>query len=76
MTTSTLNNTTQVVPGRHVFPVRSGGAPLTNYVALGDSYQSGEGAGDYLAGTDTDANKCHRSVHAYPQRLVDRGVVN
>ena len=54
MTTSTLNNTTQVVPGRHVFPVRSGGAPLTNYVALGDSYQSGEGAGDYLAGTDTD----------------------
>ncbi len=76
MTASNLNNTTQVIPGRHVFPVRSGGAPRTGYVALGDAGQSGEGAGDYLAGTDTETNRCHRSAHAYPQRLLESGVVN
>ncbi|MFF7341012.1 SGNH/GDSL hydrolase family protein [Streptomyces sp. NPDC008163] len=33
------------------------------YVALGDSYSSGEGAGDYTG----DSGSCHRSPHAYPQ---------
>lgn len=33
------------------------------YVALGDSYSSGEGAGDYTS----DSGSCHRSPHAYPQ---------
>lgn len=47
------------------------------YVALGDSFQSGEGAYDYLPGTDIDGvNECHRSANAYPELLVDRGVVN
>ncbi len=40
------------------------------YVALGDSYSSGEGLGDWLSGTDTKTgskrNQCHRSPHAYP----------
>lgn len=75
-TLSTLINSPEIVPGRHTFAVRSGGAPLTNYVALGDSYQSGEGAGDYTGGTDSDDNKCHRSAHAYPERLVADGIVN
>lgn len=47
-----------------------GGRP---YVAMGDSYSSGEGAGkrgqsggfSYLPGTDTGTNRCHRSVAAY-----------
>ena len=39
------------------------------YVALGDSYSSGEGDGNYLAGTDTSADHCHRSPHAYPELL-------
>lgn len=47
-----------------------GGRP---YVAMGDSYSSGEGAGArgqsggfaYLPGTDTGANRCHRSGDAY-----------
>ena len=30
---------------------------------LGDSYSSGEGAGDYLPGTDQPDNRCHRSLH-------------
>lgn len=37
-----------------------------NYLALGDSYISGEGAFDYQGGTDTDNNKCHLSLLAYP----------
>ena len=46
------------------------------YVALGDSYSSGEGAGDYELGTDEYwnddddgngffGNRCHRSANAY-----------
>ncbi len=37
----------------------------TAIVAMGDSYASGEAAGQYLAGTDTDANQCHRSARAF-----------
>ncbi|MET7640694.1 SGNH/GDSL hydrolase family protein [Streptomyces sp. NPDC005438] len=33
-----------------------------NYVALGDSYSAGNGAGDY----DDDSGDCHRSNKAYP----------
>jgi len=35
------------------------------YVALGDSYSSGEGTGSYLSGTDRRKNRCHRSPVAY-----------
>ncbi len=42
-------------------------AEAGTYVALGDSYSSGEGADDYLDGTDTDDNRCHRSGNAYSQ---------
>lgn len=55
------------------------------YVALGDSYSSGEGAWDYEEGTDFDDrndlwpfnnheeahNRCHRSSNAYSQ-ILDR----
>lgn len=46
-------------------------APLHTYVAMGDSYSSGQGAGDYDAGTVTDTNTCYRSANAYA-REVDR----
>ena len=44
------------------------------YAALGDSYSSGEGAGNhnrpfeyrYLPGSNIRANRCHRSRNAYP----------
>lgn len=45
------------------------------YVALGDSFQAGEGSFQYLAGTDTATNKCHRSATAYPHQLVASGAV-
>ncbi|HET9721999.1 MAG TPA: hypothetical protein VFP32_03130, partial [Candidatus Saccharimonadales bacterium] len=37
-----------------------------DYLALGDSYISGEGAFDYVGATDTATNKCHLSLLAYP----------
>jgi lysophospholipase L1-like esterase len=50
------------------------------YVALGDSYSSGEGACQpvtlaachYLAGTNTATDQCHRSHNAYPVREAAR----
>lgn len=43
---------------------------LTGYIGLGDSYTSGEGAFDYLDGTDTADDHCHLSRHAYPLLLT------
>lgn len=43
---------------------------LIDYLGLGDSYSSGEGAFDYLAGTDTADDMCHLSVHSYPLLLT------
>lgn len=37
-----------------------------DYLGLGDSYTSGEGAFNYLAGTDTENNRCHLSSMSYP----------
>jgi lysophospholipase L1-like esterase len=42
---------------------------LLPYLGLGDSYASGQGAWNYLSGTDTAINKCHLSSHSYPLRL-------
>jgi len=36
------------------------------YVALGDSYSSGEGNPPYLVGTNHHSDECHRSPLAYP----------
>jgi PKD repeat protein/lysophospholipase L1-like esterase len=54
------------------------------YMALGDSYSSGEGAADYDAGTQDDEtietaynNRCHRSANAYSRTLAkDRADVD
>src|SRR3954468_17602736 len=50
-------------------PGTGGFGPDYAYVALGDSYSSGEGNRGYVPPTDTPANKCHRSPHAYGVRL-------
>jgi lysophospholipase L1-like esterase len=42
----------------------------SHVVIVGDSFSSGEGAGDYLAGTDDPlGNRCHRSPHTYAMKL-------
>ena len=70
-----------VVPGSGETPLEQ--ATSGRYVALGDSYSSGEGAWDYEEGTDfddrddlwpfnddeEDHNRCHRSSNAYSQVL-------
>jgi lysophospholipase L1-like esterase len=43
---------------------------LIDYLGLGDSYTSGEGAFDYLSGTDSGENRCHLSSHSYPLLLT------
>lgn len=40
-----------------------------SYVALGDSYSSGEGVPPFFAGTDGPSDYCHRSTRAYSQVL-------
>jgi lysophospholipase L1-like esterase len=47
----------------------TGHLPSPAYIALGDSYSSGEGDGNYLTGTDTSTDHCHRSTLAYPELL-------
>lgn len=42
---------------------------LKQYLALGDSYISGEGAQSYRNGTDTPDNLCHQSLVSYPYLL-------
>src|SRR5260370_38762410 len=44
-------------------------ARSVNYVALGDSYSSGEGAPPFFPGTDGPTDFCHRSLNAYSQVL-------
>lgn len=49
--------------------------PTTNgavFAAVGDSFSAGEGTGDYLDGTDTASNQCHRSNQAYGPLLKSR----
>ncbi|MFZ1301549.1 MAG: SGNH/GDSL hydrolase family protein [Candidatus Microsaccharimonas sp.] len=42
------------------------------YVAMGDSFSSGEGVEPFLYGTATDTvNECHRSQDAYPMLLEE-----
>lgn len=53
----------------------SGHAPVEfAYLALGDSFASGEGARDYKTGTDVKnpKNKCHISVNSYPYLIGTR----
>ncbi len=42
---------------------------LLQYLAMGDSYISGEGAYNYRLGTDTERNMCHQSLVSYPYLL-------
>lgn len=40
------------------------------YLGLGDSFASGEGAYQYKAATDIDNNKCHLSLRSYPYLIA------
>lgn len=55
------NSLVRICPGFAPPP----GVTGSNYVALGDSYSSGEGDGSYSPSSDTAHDKCHRSSYAY-----------
>lgn len=45
--------------------------PVVKYVAMGDSFSSGEGNPPFEAGTDEGGvNECHRSDRAYPRLIA------
>lgn len=54
------------------FTTSGGSPPPLRYVALGDSYSSGEGVPPFIAGTNTGTDQCHRSPGAYPELLVQQ----
>ena len=54
-------------------PSPSPTVPASGYSALGDSYSSGEGTGEYEAGSAVKGDDCHRSTLAYPPLLDSAG---
>jgi lysophospholipase L1-like esterase/membrane-bound inhibitor of C-type lysozyme len=51
--------------------------PSAHYVALGDSFSSGEGNAPFEYGTANDGvNECHRSPQAYPRLLASDSSLN
>jgi lysophospholipase L1-like esterase len=50
----------------------AGAASVRRYVALGDSFSSGEGASSYLPEAPGRPERCHRSRNAYSQLLAAR----
>ncbi|HWI72645.1 MAG TPA: SGNH/GDSL hydrolase family protein [Baekduia sp.] len=53
-------------------PTASQLASTDTLLALGDSFSSGQGAGEYQHGTDTEDNTCFRSPGAWPRLLADK----
>ena len=60
---SDLSGTYLLAPTDHI-------TSLIDYLGLGDSFSSGEGAYDYQAGTDINDNHCHLSSQSYPLLLT------
>ena len=56
--------------GIYVLSPTDGIDSLIDYLGLGDSYASGEGAFNYRAGTDSSDSTCHLSVRSYPLLLT------
>ena len=56
--------------GRYLIAPSTEITHLMDYVALGDSYTSGEGVFDYRADTDTTTNHCHNSGLSYPYLIT------
>ncbi|MEY2421055.1 MAG: Ca-activated chloride channel [Acidimicrobiaceae bacterium] len=57
--------TVEVVDGNTLHDAGQVLREATKLAIMGDSYSAGEGSGDYVKGTDTPDNSCHRSAHTY-----------
>lgn len=53
------------------YSLNAGGSGGMDYLALGDSYISGEGVFSYKNGTDISTNRCHLSNFSYPYLIGD-----
>jgi lysophospholipase L1-like esterase len=63
--------------GEQVLTVTNTSTSQPNYVAMGDSYSSGEGVEPFEAGTyGQGSNMCHRSTQAYARILEDDSSLN
>lgn len=69
---ATIQNGTTRSYARYEMTASGEKARLEQYLAMGDSFASGEGTFNYLAGTDTGLNKCHQSVYAYASLMSAR----
>lgn len=73
--TDTVESTIAVGEAPHglaisLVPVPPSPTPVNRYVALGDSYSSGQGNPPFFSESDIPrANECHRSQSAYPELL-------
>ena len=56
--------------------VTAGEIVVPRYIALGDSYSSGEGVPPFIWPTDTSIDTCHRSYGAYPEQLDNPAVTS
>jgi hypothetical protein len=65
-----VDSSTSTENGSYVLAPAGSIPSLTDYIGLGDSFTSGEGAFDYRSGTDTSDNMCHASSWAYPMLLT------
>lgn len=69
------NTTIRFMSNGQLHTLTAGGQTesLINYLALGDSFASGEGAYNYKSSSDTKSpfNKCHVSLNAYSYQLMD-----
>jgi PKD repeat protein len=75
--TGTVNFPAGLAPGKSTYfslegAPSAGSIVVPRYVALGDSYQSGEGVPPFIAGTDQSNNLCHRSMGAYAELITGR----
>jgi hypothetical protein len=53
-----------------VVPTSASATTSATYVAMGDSFSSGEGNTPYESGSDTSSDQCHRSTLAYGSLLA------
>ena len=71
-TNSEIVSISDISMGDYDYPrsaIFKAGLEQLNYVALGDSYSSGEGVPGFIPPSDSDG--CHRSYDAYPSVLVN-----
>jgi lysophospholipase L1-like esterase len=69
------NSSTDYDAARFTMTSPGGQMHAIDYLALGDSYISGQGTFQYKQGTDTDSNTCHLSTLSYPY-IVGASLVN